>query len=212
MIGAQRPRDGDDPDAGARGQAALRLRCCACPLELKALFNGSKPEPRKSAHVMSLVAQCHGGKIYDSAWSKRMVGGGPYAEMLAARFVAPVAGSAIRRARRTCSTPAVSAHRRKRAISSRCSDKLPRSGRRARGMCGGGGVAREKRLEARDVEAIFRAFAEVLRELPPDTEAGFLDAEGDLRLAPDIGSKLRTARSVREVLRQIRQAENEREE
>jgi len=46
----------------------------------------------------------------------------------------------------------------------------------------------------------------------PDTEAGFLDAEGDLRLAPDIGSKLRTARNVREVLRQIRQAENEREE
>ena len=60
---------------------------------------------------------------------------------------------------------------------------------------GGGGVARERRLEARDVEAIFRAFAEVLRELPPDTEAGFLDAEGDLRLAPDIGRKLRTARS-----------------
>ena len=78
-------------------------------------------------------------------------------------------------------------------------------------MCGGGGVARERRLEARDVEAIFRAFAEVLRELPPDTEAGFLDAEGDLRLAPDIGSKLRTARNVREVLRQIRQSENERD-
>jgi hypothetical protein len=79
-------------------------------------------------------------------------------------------------------------------------------------MCGGGGVARERRLEARDVEAIFRAFAEVLRELPPDTEAGFLDVEGDLRLAPDIGRKLRTARNVREVLRQIRQSENEREE
>ena len=73
-------------------------------------------------------------------------------------------------------------------------------------------MAREKRLEARDVEAIFRAFAEVLRELPPDTEAGFLDAEGDLRLAPDIGRKLRTARNVREVLRQMRQSENEREE
>jgi len=55
------------------------------------------------------------------------------------------------------------------------------------------------------------AFAEVLRELPPDTEAGFLDAEGDLRLAPDIGRKLRTARNVREVLRQIRQSENERD-
>jgi hypothetical protein len=71
------------------------------------------------------------------------------------------------------------------------------------------GLAREKRLEARDVEAIFRAFAEVLRELPPDTEAGFLDAEGDLRLAPDIGRKLRTARTVRDVLRQIRDAERE---
>ena len=63
---------------------------------------------------------------------------------------------------------------------------------------------RERRLEAKDVEAIFRAFAEVLRELPPDTEAGWLDAQGDLRLAPDIGRKLRTARGVRDVLREIR--------
>jgi len=70
-------------------------------------------------------------------------------------------------------------------------------------------VAREKRLEARDVEAIFRAFAEVLSELPPDTEAGFLDTEGDLRLAPDIGRKLRTARNVRQVLQDIRQARRE---
>lgn len=66
-------------------------------------------------------------------------------------------------------------------------------------------VAREKRLEARDVEAIFRAFAEVMRELPPDIEAGWLDAEGDLRLAPDIGRKLRTARAVRDLLRELRQ-------
>ena len=72
-------------------------------------------------------------------------------------------------------------------------------------------MAKERRLEARDVEAIFRAFAEVLRELPPETEAGFLDAEGDLRLAPDIGRKLRTARNVREVLRQIRESEAERD-
>jgi hypothetical protein len=74
-----------------------------------------------------------------------------------------------------------------------------------------GGVARERRLEARDVEAIFREFAKVMSELPPDTEAGWLDAEGDLRLAPDIGRKLRTARNVRDVLRQIREARNERE-
>jgi hypothetical protein len=72
-------------------------------------------------------------------------------------------------------------------------------------------VAREKRLEARDVEAIFRAFAEVMRELPPDIEAGWLDAAGDLRLAPDIGRKLRAARGVREVLRRIRQSQDERE-
>jgi hypothetical protein len=72
-------------------------------------------------------------------------------------------------------------------------------------------VASEKRLEARDVEAIFRAFAEVMRELPPDTEAGWLDTAGDLRLAPDIGRKLRTARGVRDVLREIRQSHTERD-
>jgi hypothetical protein len=70
-------------------------------------------------------------------------------------------------------------------------------------------MARERRLEAREVEAIFLAFAEVMRELPPDTEAGWLDGEGDLRLAPDIGRKLRTARSVRDLLRQLRQAREE---
>ena len=69
-------------------------------------------------------------------------------------------------------------------------------------------MARERRLEARDVEAIFREFTKVMGELPPETEAGWLDAEGDLRLAPDIGRKLRTARNVRDVLRQIREAES----
>jgi hypothetical protein len=72
-------------------------------------------------------------------------------------------------------------------------------------------LRRERRLEAKDVEAIFRAFAEVLRELPPDTEAGWLDTQGDLRLAPDIGRKLRTARGVRDLLRQIRDEQNERD-
>jgi len=71
--------------AGARraGYTLLRL-----PLELKGLFKEwlEAHAPRKASHVLSLVAQCHGGKIYDSAWSKRMTGGGPYAEMLAARF------------------------------------------------------------------------------------------------------------------------------
>ena len=70
-------------------------------------------------------------------------------------------------------------------------------------------MARERRLGAREVEQIFAAFAEAMRELPPDIEAGWLDAQGDLRLAPDIGRKLRTARAVRELLRQLRETENE---
>jgi DNA repair photolyase len=72
-----------DAGASVAGYTLLRL-----PLELKALFKEwlETHEPQKAAHVLSLVAQCHGGKLYDSAWSKRMVGGGPYAEMLAARF------------------------------------------------------------------------------------------------------------------------------
>jgi len=69
--------------ASVAGYTLLRL-----PLELKALFKEWLEEhaPQKAAHVLSLVAQCHGGRLYDSAWSKRMTGGGPYAEMLAARF------------------------------------------------------------------------------------------------------------------------------
>jgi hypothetical protein len=68
-------------------------------------------------------------------------------------------------------------------------------------------MARERLLNARQVEEFFCAFAEVLRELPPDIEAGWLDAAGDLRLAPDIGRKLRTARAVRQLLRQLRDGE-----
>jgi DNA repair photolyase len=69
--------------AASAGYTLLRL-----PLELKALFKEWLEEhaPGKAAHVLSLVAQCHGGRLYDSAWSKRRVGDGPYAEMLAARF------------------------------------------------------------------------------------------------------------------------------
>ena len=44
-------------------------------------------------------------------------------------------------------------------------------------------MAKERRLGAREVEEIFAAFAEAMRELPPDVEAGWLDAQGDLRLA-----------------------------
>jgi hypothetical protein len=36
--------------------------------------------------VLSLVAQTHGGRLYDSTWSKRMTGTGPYADILRLRF------------------------------------------------------------------------------------------------------------------------------
>jgi len=58
------------------------------PLELKALFKEwlETHVPGKAAHVLSLVAQAHGGRLYDAAWSKRMTGSGPYADMLRLRF------------------------------------------------------------------------------------------------------------------------------
>ena len=70
-------------------------------------------------------------------------------------------------------------------------------------------MVRERRLGAREVEEIFSAFAEAMRELPPDIEAGLLDAQGDLRLAPDIARKLRAARRVRQLLLELRQREHD---
>ena len=69
--------------ATSAGYTLLRL-----PLELKALFKEWLEEnfPGKAAHVLSLVAQSHGGRLYDSTWSKRMTGTGPYADMLRLRF------------------------------------------------------------------------------------------------------------------------------
>jgi DNA repair photolyase len=71
--------------AGARSAGYTLLRL---PLELKSLFKEWLAEqfPDKAAHVLSLVAQTHGGRLYDSTWSKRMTGTGPYADMLRLRF------------------------------------------------------------------------------------------------------------------------------
>jgi DNA repair photolyase len=69
--------------ATSAGYTLLRL-----PLELKSLFKEWLEQhfPDKAAHVLSLVAQSHGGRLYDATWSKRMTGTGPYAEMLRLRF------------------------------------------------------------------------------------------------------------------------------
>ena len=69
--------------AVSAGYTLLRL-----PFELKSLFREWLEEhfPNKATHILSLVAQTHGGRLYDSTWSKRMTGTGPYADMLRLRF------------------------------------------------------------------------------------------------------------------------------
>ena len=47
-------------------------------------------------------------------------------------------------------------------------------------------MARERRLEARQVEEIFLAFAEVMRELPPDIEAGLARCPRAICASPPI--------------------------
>ena len=42
--------------------------------------------PERAEHVLSLVRQASGGKRYDHRFGKRQTGGGPYADMLGARF------------------------------------------------------------------------------------------------------------------------------
>jgi DNA repair photolyase len=71
--------------AGATSAAYTLLRL---PLELKALFKEwlETHFPNKAAHVLSLVAQTHGGRLYDSAWFTRKTGAGPYADVLRLRF------------------------------------------------------------------------------------------------------------------------------
>ena len=74
--------------ARAAGAASAGYTLLRLPLELKSLFKEWLEEhfPAKAAHVLSLVAQTHGGRLYDSTWSTRMTGTGPYSDMLRLRF------------------------------------------------------------------------------------------------------------------------------
>ena len=58
------------------------------PLELKELFSEwlEVHAPDKADHVLSLIRQNRGGALYDSRFTTRMRGSGPYAEMLTQRF------------------------------------------------------------------------------------------------------------------------------
>jgi DNA repair photolyase len=69
--------------ASSAGYVLLRL-----PHEVKELFEGwlEAHAPDRAAHVLSLVRQCRGGRLYDATFGRRMRGEGPYAELIARRF------------------------------------------------------------------------------------------------------------------------------
>ncbi len=71
--------------AGARSAGYVLLRL---PREIKDLFREwlETHEPLKAEHVMSLVRETRGGRLYDSTYGIRMRGTGPYAELLGRRF------------------------------------------------------------------------------------------------------------------------------
>jgi len=71
--------------AGARWAGYILLRL---PYEVKELFREwlQTHFPLKASHVLSLLAQAHGGSINVAEFGERMRGSGPYAELLSARF------------------------------------------------------------------------------------------------------------------------------
>jgi hypothetical protein len=69
-------------------------------------------------------------------------------------------------------------------------------------------VSTERRLAASDLARILRIYLQIVEELPPDTEAGHLDANGHVHFAADIGRKLRASREVAQTLRRLRRSED----
>jgi DNA repair photolyase len=72
-------------EAGADSAGYVLLRL---PHEVKILFREWLLEhyPDRAKHVMSLINQTRGGKDYDAEFGRRMVGTGPFAELLRTRF------------------------------------------------------------------------------------------------------------------------------
>src|SRR3546814_11123948 len=72
-------------DAGARRASYTMLRL---PHEVKDLFREwlETHVPLKAAHVLSLVGQMRGGRLYDPRFGKRMKGEGEYAAIIYQQF------------------------------------------------------------------------------------------------------------------------------
>jgi DNA repair photolyase len=73
--------------AGATSAGYVLLRL---PHEVKELFAGwlAAHAPGRADHVLSLVRQCRGGRLYDATFGRRMRGEGPYAQLIERRFAA----------------------------------------------------------------------------------------------------------------------------
>jgi DNA repair photolyase len=73
--------------AGATSAGYVLLRL---PREVKELFAGwlAAHAPGRADHVLSLVRQCRGGRLYDATFGRRMRGEGPYAQLIERRFAA----------------------------------------------------------------------------------------------------------------------------
>ncbi len=90
-------------DAGARNATYVLLRL---PLEIADLFREwlAAHHPLKEAHVMNLVRQMRGGKIYDSDFKTRMRGTGVFADLLEQRFRRACAKAGLNQTRHVLST------------------------------------------------------------------------------------------------------------
>ncbi len=72
-------------EAGATSAGYVLLRL---PHELQKLF----PEwlqihyPQRAAHILSLMSQMHGGRVYNAEYGTRQTGQGPFAQLIARRF------------------------------------------------------------------------------------------------------------------------------
>src|SRR5436190_2935701 len=86
--------------AGATAAMYVTLRL---PLEIKDLFREwlEEARPDRASRVMSLVRQARGGMDYDARWGSRMVGSGPVAALIAARFGVAVKKFGLNRQERT---------------------------------------------------------------------------------------------------------------
>jgi len=90
-------------EAGARNAAYVLLRL---PLEIADLFREwlAAHHPLKEAHVMNLVRQMRGGKIYDSDFKTRMKGTGVFADLLEQRFKRACAKAGLNQTRHPLDT------------------------------------------------------------------------------------------------------------